>query len=66
MVRSPENTRQLLCPDGFPMVLGMTETLSWVDIIFGLFEGWDGCSYAIADESRWEETLHSVGYGHVD
>lgn len=70
MVKSLENTRQFLRPDGFLMMLEMTETLSWVDIIFGLFEGWwlfkDGRNHAIAHESRWEETLHSVGYGHVD
>ncbi|KAM0449560.1 hypothetical protein ACHAO4_007582 [Trichoderma viride] len=70
MVKSLENTRQFLRPDGFLMMLEMTETFSWVDIIFGLFEGWwlfkDGRNHAIAHESRWEETLHSVGYGHVD
>ncbi|GKT67239.1 hypothetical protein ColTof3_14578 [Colletotrichum tofieldiae] len=68
--RSLEQTRKFLRPDGFAMMLEMTETLSWVDVVFGLFEGWwlfeDGRNHAIARETRWEKACHAVGFGHVD
>ncbi|KAI0535245.1 hypothetical protein GGR58DRAFT_479703 [Xylaria digitata] len=67
---STANMRKLLRPDGFLMMLEMTGTLYWVDMIFGLFEGWwffdDGRTHAVTDELRWEKDLQSVGYGHVD
>ncbi|KAI0109236.1 putative polyketide synthase [Nemania sp. FL0031] len=67
---SAANMRKLLRPDGFLMMLEMTGTLYWVDMIFGLFEGWwffdDGRTHAVTDELRWEKDLQSVGYGHVD
>ncbi len=40
LCRSTANMRKLLRPDGFLIMLEMTGTLYWVDIIFGLFEGW--------------------------
>lgn len=52
------------------MMLEMTEPVYWVDLIFGLFEGWwlfeDGRQHAIAHQSVWERDMQSVGYGHVD
>ncbi|KAJ5641292.1 hypothetical protein N7490_005292 [Penicillium lividum] len=67
---SLKNMRKMLRPDGFLMMLEMTQTVPWVDIIFGLLEGWwlfdDGRTHAITHESRWEKELHSVGYGHVE
>jgi acyl transferase domain-containing protein/thioester reductase-like protein/acyl carrier protein len=67
---STANMRKLLRPDGFLMMLEMTGTLYWVDMIFGLFEGWwffdDGRTHAVTNELRWEKDLQSVGYGHVD
>ncbi|KAJ6443315.1 polyketide synthase [Purpureocillium lavendulum] len=67
---STGNIRKLLRPDGLLMMLEMTGTMYWVDMIFGLFEGWwffdDGRTHAVANEKRWESDLQSVGYGHVD
>jgi malonyl CoA-acyl carrier protein transacylase/acyl carrier protein/SAM-dependent methyltransferase len=67
---SAKNIRKALRPDGFLMMLEMTETLPWVDIIFGLLEGWwlfdDGRWHAISHQSHWERELQAVGYGHVD
>lgn len=40
LTRSLSNIRKALRPDGFLMMLEMTETLRWVDIIFGILEGW--------------------------
>ncbi|KAI0010253.1 hypothetical protein F4779DRAFT_616829 [Xylariaceae sp. FL0662B] len=64
------NIRKALRPDGFLMMLEMTGTLYWVDMTFGLFEGWwffdDGRTHAVTHELRWEKELQAVGYGHVD
>ncbi|KAJ5893429.1 Polyketide synthase [Penicillium taxi] len=70
LTRSLGNIRKTLRPDGFTMILEMTRTIYWVDMIFGLLEGWwlfdDGRNHAIAHQSRWEQDLYSVGYSHVD
>ena len=67
---SAKNMRKLLRPDGLLLMLEMTSTMYWVDLIFGLFEGWwffdDGRTHAVTHESRWVKDLLSVGYGHVD
>ncbi|ERF73358.1 hypothetical protein EPUS_08300 [Endocarpon pusillum Z07020] len=70
LTESTKNIRKALRPDGILMMLEMTETLYWIDMIFGLLEGWwlfnDGRKHAISHQSRWERELQSVGYGHVD
>lgn len=67
---STKNIRKALRPDGFLMMLEMTETVHWIDMIFGVLEGWwlfdDGRRHAISHQSRWERDLQSVGYGHVE
>jgi malonyl CoA-acyl carrier protein transacylase/nucleoside-diphosphate-sugar epimerase/acyl carrier protein len=67
---SAANIRKALREDGLLMMLEMTGTLFWVDMIFGLFEGWwlfdDGRTHAVTNESRWQRDLQSVGYGHVE
>ena len=63
------NVRKFLRSDGYLLMGEMTRTPYWVDIIFGLFEGWwlfdDGRRHALTHESRWETDLQSAGYGHV-
>ena len=70
LVKSGINIRNALRPDGFLMMLEMTEIVPFVDIIFGLLEGWwlfdDGRKHAIAHQDRWERDLQSAGFGHVD
>jgi acyl transferase domain-containing protein/nucleoside-diphosphate-sugar epimerase/acyl carrier protein/SAM-dependent methyltransferase len=70
LMKSTENVRKALRSDGFLMMLEMTSPVYWVDLIFGLFEGWwlfdDGRQHAIAHQTVWERGLKSVGYGHVD
>ncbi|EHK98549.1 putative Conidial yellow pigment biosynthesis polyketide synthase [Glarea lozoyensis 74030] len=70
LTQSTKNIHKALRPDGFLMMLEMTSTVVWIDIIFGLLEGWwlfdDGRRHAIAHQSRWEHDLQSVGFGHVD
>ncbi|KAL2167888.1 hypothetical protein VTG60DRAFT_675 [Thermothelomyces hinnuleus] len=70
LVKSATNIHEALRPDGFLMMLEMTEIVPFVDIIFGLLEGWwlfdDGRNHAIAHQDRWERDLHAAGFGHVD
>ncbi|KAI0377220.1 hypothetical protein F5Y04DRAFT_292160 [Hypomontagnella monticulosa] len=67
---SARNVHQALRPDGFLMILEMTETQPFIDIVFGLLEGWwlfdDGREHAIAPTDHWERALHAAGFGHVD
>ena len=70
LMESTKNIHDILRPDGFLLMLEMTEQLVWVDLVFGLVEGWwlfnDGRKHALAPPSIWQKTLQSVGYGHVD
>ena len=70
LVESGTNIRNALRPDGFLMMLEMTEIVPFIDIIFGLLEGWwlfdDGQKHAIAYQDRWERDLQSARFGHVD
>jgi hypothetical protein len=70
LCESTRNVRMFLRPDGYLLMGEMTRTPYWVDIIFGLFEGWwlfdDGRKHALTHESRWEKDLQAVGYGRVN
>lgn len=70
LVKSTAQMRRGLRSDGLLMMVEMTGTLYWVDMIFGLFEGWwlfdDGRQHAVADETRWKMDLTKAGYGYVD
>jgi nucleoside-diphosphate-sugar epimerase/acyl carrier protein/ubiquinone/menaquinone biosynthesis C-methylase UbiE len=70
LTTSLSNIQKTLRPDGFLMMVEMTTPIYWVDVIFGLLEGWwlfdDGRKHAIAHESRWESDMKSVGFDHVD
>ena len=67
---SLKNLHRILRPDGFLIILEMTEQVPWVDFIFGLLEGWwlfdDGRKYVLQPPTHWEKILYSEGYGHVD
>nr|AMJ52084.1 lijE [Ascomycota sp. F53] len=70
LAASLTNVRKALRPDGFLMMLEMTESAPFIDIIFGLLEGWwlfdDGRKHAIVPAEHWERDLHAAGFGHVD
>ncbi|KAH8693297.1 hypothetical protein BGW36DRAFT_431029 [Talaromyces proteolyticus] len=70
LVVSASNVRQALRPDGFLMLLEMTEVVPFIDLVFGLLEGWwlfdDGRHHAVVPAEHWERELHAAGFGHVD
>ncbi|KAI3390921.1 hypothetical protein diail_8348, partial [Diaporthe ilicicola] len=67
---SASNVRQALRPDGFLMILEMTEVVPFIDLVFGLLEGWwlfdDGRTHAVVPVEHWETELQAAGFGHVD
>ncbi|KAK3297385.1 uncharacterized protein B0H64DRAFT_457516 [Chaetomium fimeti] len=70
LVVSASNVRQALRSDGFVMILEMTEVVPFIDLVFGLLEGWwlfdDGRKHAVVPAEHWERELHTAGFGHVD
>ncbi|TVY81378.1 Iterative polyketide synthase CazM [Lachnellula suecica] len=70
LVTSLTNMHKALRPDGFVMLVEMTEIVPFVDFVFGLLEGWwlfdDGRKHAVVTEEHWEREFHKAGYGHVD
>ena len=67
---STRNIHSVLRPDGFLMILEMTETLYWCDLVFGLLEGWwlfeDDRQHVVAHQTFWEQKMLDAGYGYVD
>jgi nucleoside-diphosphate-sugar epimerase/SAM-dependent methyltransferase len=70
LVTSLSSVRQALRSDGFLMILEMTEVVPFIDLVFGLLEGWwlfdDGRKHAVVPAEHWEREMHAAGYGHVD
>jgi acyl transferase domain-containing protein/acyl carrier protein/nucleoside-diphosphate-sugar epimerase/SAM-dependent methyltransferase len=70
LVTSTRNIHDLLTPDGFLVLLEMTEIVPWVDLVWGLVEGWwlanDGRQHALQDTDVWDDKLRASGFGHVD
>ncbi|KAI4724857.1 hypothetical protein E4T49_07415 [Aureobasidium sp. EXF-10728] len=64
------NIRKMLRLDGVLALLEMTRPLPWVDLVFGLTDGWwlfqDDRQYVLATEQHWERVLYSMEYGHID
>lgn len=70
ITQSASRVKEFLRPDGLLMMVEMTTPLLWVDIIFGLFEGWwffdDGRSHAVTNEIDWKRHLLAAGFSSVD
>lgn len=70
LAASTTNIRRLLRDDGMLVMLEMTSLIPWIDLSFGMLEGWwlfdDGRRHALAHQERWSEVMLSVGYDHVD
>lgn len=70
LVDSAKKIRKALRPNGILMMLEMIEPLYWIDMIFGLFEGWwlfaDGRKHALTPPVRWRTDLQAAGFGRVE
>ena len=67
---SMRKIHDILRLDGFFLMLEMTEIMYWVDMVFGLLEGWwlfdDRGQHALAHQEVWERTLREAGNGRAD
>lgn len=67
---STGHMRKALRDDGMLLLVEMTSRVWWMDLVFGLFEGWwlfdDGREYVVQSEHQWEKVLQASGYGLVD
>ncbi|NEQ84521.1 MAG: SDR family NAD(P)-dependent oxidoreductase, partial [Moorea sp. SIO2I5] len=66
------NVRNLLAPGGMLVLLEGTTRISWMDLIFGLLEGWWKFSdvdlrpnYPLMSSSQWEQLLRHNGFPQV-
>lgn len=70
LAASASNIRAALRPDGLLLLTEMTEGLPFVDIVFGLLEGWwrfaDDRVHALVSAEHWAARLREAGFGHVD
>jgi acyl transferase domain-containing protein/acyl carrier protein/phospholipid N-methyltransferase len=64
-----QNVKQLLVPNGIFMLLEGTTRQAWLDLIFGLTEGWWRFAdldlrpdYPLLTTSQWQELLIQTGY----
>ncbi|KUL83820.1 hypothetical protein ZTR_06627 [Talaromyces verruculosus] len=61
--------RKMLREDGALTLVETTQSLYWLDIVVGQFEGWwlfeDGRTYALIDERQWEERMKRAGFKDV-
>ncbi|KAK4061977.1 transcriptional regulator family: Helix-turn-helix [Trichoderma aggressivum f. europaeum] len=63
------NLRRMIRKDGALALVEMTQRLPWLDMVFGLFEGWwlfeDGRTHALMNEKQWEDRMKRVGFAEV-
>ncbi|OJJ48195.1 hypothetical protein ASPZODRAFT_14344 [Penicilliopsis zonata CBS 506.65] len=69
---SAANARRLLRPDvpgAFLALIEFTERIFWLDLVFGLLDGWwrftDGRRHCVAGEGFWKQSLVKAGFGQV-
>lgn len=69
LIESCSNIRTLLRPDGILCLVELTRDIFWLDLVFGLLEGWwrfeDGREHALASEHVWDRTLCQAGFEWV-
>ena len=67
--RSLMHLRTMLRDDGALTLIEITKNMFWLDIVFGLFEGWwvfeDGRSHALVSETHWERSMKEAGFKEV-
>ncbi|GIV95383.1 MAG: hypothetical protein KatS3mg057_0040 [Herpetosiphonaceae bacterium] len=64
--------RQLLAPDGTLVIVELVRPQRWLDLTFGLTEGWWKCSdtalrpdYPLLDQRRWHDVLRQAGFAEI-
>ncbi|MEO0769197.1 MAG: acyltransferase domain-containing protein, partial [Cyanobacteria bacterium J06649_4] len=58
-----EKVRSLLAPDGQLILLEGTQPLIWLDLIFGMTEGWwKRPSHPLLSASQWQQQLGAAGF----
>ncbi|KAL5040839.1 hypothetical protein BDW71DRAFT_213724 [Aspergillus fruticulosus] len=69
---SAKNARRLLRPDvdgAFLALIEFTERLHWLDLVFGLLDGWwrfaDGRRHCLASEDFWKDSLTKAGFDQI-
>lgn len=69
LITTTTNIKETLRPEGFLALVELTRNIPWLDLVFGLLEGWwlfeDGREHALASEWQWDVALRSAGFGHV-
>ncbi|KAI1332134.1 hypothetical protein F5Y16DRAFT_421412 [Xylariaceae sp. FL0255] len=62
--------RSALTSNGVLLLTEMTEGFPFVDLVFGLLEGWwrfnDGRTNAIVSATHWDKCLRNAGFQYVD
>ncbi|KAJ5379964.1 Type I Polyketide synthases (Type I PKS) [Penicillium cataractarum] len=68
--QSCQGLYDLLRPKGMLCLLELTRDVPWLDLTFGLLDGWwrfdDGREHALANEQMWKRLLQGAGFTHVD
>ena len=63
------NIGKLLRPHGFVSLVELTTRNFWLDMVFGLLDGWwlynDGRPYVLATPEFWDKSMRQVGFQHV-
>ncbi|KAK2037940.1 ketoacyl-synt-domain-containing protein [Colletotrichum somersetense] len=63
------NINKLLRPHGFVSLVELTTRNYWLDMVFGLLDGWwlydDGRPYVLSTPEFWDATMRQVGFQHV-
>ncbi|KAI1741289.1 hypothetical protein F4680DRAFT_464705 [Xylaria scruposa] len=68
--QSCSRIKRFLDDNGCLLLIELTRCLSWLDVVFGVLDGWwlfdDGREHALAHEHVWEKTLLHSGFNSVD
>ncbi|KAL2173559.1 polyketide synthase-like protein [Thermothelomyces heterothallicus CBS 202.75] len=69
LIVSCTNARRLLRPAGFFALVEFTTRLYWLDLVFGLLDGWwlftDDRTHCTTDEAVWKAKLAASGFSDV-
>jgi acyl transferase domain-containing protein/SAM-dependent methyltransferase len=70
ITKTLQNIRQLLRPDGFVALAEFTRRIPWLDLVFGLLDGWwvhsDERQHALTSVAHWHQAMRDAGFPQVD